>query len=190
MNTVDLFRALMPPVSYDPNGKYLSAELTAEARVMDDVKASARRVLASITPFNASVTLADWERVYAITPRTGATVQERRQNVLVRMSATGGLSIPYFKNLAASLGYTITITEPRAFRTGVNRCGDRLYIDGMRWVWQVNVQGASTPKYRFRCGSSAVGEPLLAFGESILETTFKDLKPAFTDCYFTYEDDE
>lgn len=104
------------------------------------------------------------------------------------MAATGGLSIPYFKNLVASLGYTITITEPRAFRTGVNRCGDRLFIPEMRWVWQVNVIGAKTPVYRFRTGASATGEPLTAFGESILENTFKDLKPAFTDCYFTYED--
>ena len=190
MNTVDLFRAMLPPVSYDRTGKYLSAELGAEAAVMDAVRVSARHVLDSITPFNASVTLSDWERIYDVTPRTGATVQERRQNVLARMAATGGLSIPYFINLAASLGYTITITEPRAFQTGVNRCGDRLYIDGMRWVWQVNVLGVSTPKYRFRVGASAAGEPLLAFGDSVLESTLKELKPAFTDCYFTYEEGE
>ncbi|HCP8498029.1 TPA: DUF2313 domain-containing protein [Escherichia coli] len=188
MNMVDLFRAMLPPVSYDPNGKYISAELVAEANVMEAVKASAARVLAQITPLQSSMTLSDWERVYDVAPREGATQQERRQNILVKMAATGGLSIPYFKNLAASLGYTITITEPRAFRTGVNRCGDRLFIPEMRWVWQVNVIGAKTPVYRFRTGASATGEPLTAFGESILENTFKDLKPAFTDCYFTYED--
>lgn len=190
MKTVDLFRALMPLYSYDPNGKYLSAELQAEANLMDTVKASAGRVLASITPFYSSMTLADWERVYEVIPREAATQQERRENVLVKMAATGGLSIPYFTSLAASLGYTITITEPRAFQAGVNRCGDTLWVEGMRWVWQVNVIGSQTPKYRFRAGVSAAGEPLLAFGESILEDTFKDLKPAFTDCYFTYEDDE
>lgn len=190
MNTVDLFRALLPPVSYDPNGQNLSAELNAEANLMDTVRASAASVLASITPFYSSVTLSDWERVYEVAPRDGATQQERRQNVLVKMAATGGLSIPYFTSLAASLGYTITITEPRAFQAGVNRCGDRLYVEGMRWVWQVNVLEAITPKYRFRAGASAAGEPLLAFGESILESTFKDLKPAFTDCYFTYEENE
>ncbi|TNI12693.1 YmfQ family protein [Aeromonas veronii] len=189
MNTVNLFRAMMPPASYDPNAKYLSAELLAEANLMDAVKASANRVLASITPFYSSITLADWERIYRLTPREGATQQERRENVLVKMAEVGGLSIPYFISLAASLGYTITISEPRAFRAGVNRCGDRLYVEGMRWVWAVNVEGTSVPKYRFRAGASAAGEPLLAFGESILEETLKDLKPAFTDCYFTYEDD-
>lgn len=190
MNTVDLFRSLLPPVSYDANGELISAELQAEANLMDTVRASAARVLGSITPFYSSMTLSDWERIYEVVPRQGATQQERRENVLVKMAATGGLSIPYFINLAASLGYTITITEPRAFQAGVNRCGDRLWVEGMRWVWQVNVLGAATPKYRFRAGASAAGEPLLAFGESQLETTFKDLKPAFTDCYFTYEDDE
>lgn len=190
MNTVDLFKALLPPVSYDPNGKYLSAELGAEANLMDAVKASAAQVLASITPFQASMTLSDWERVYDVVPRDGATQQERRENILVKMAATGGLSIAYFQSLATSLGYTITVTEHRAFQAGVNRCGDRLFVEGMRWIWQVNVLGTKTPKYRFRAGASAAGEPLLAFGESLLENTFKDLKPAFTDCYFTYEGDE
>ncbi|MGL3099454.1 putative phage tail protein [Enterobacter asburiae] len=118
MKTVDLFRALMPPVSYDSNGKYLSAELQAEANLMDAVKASADRVLASITPFYASMTLSDWERVYEVVQREGATQQERRENILVKMAATGGLSIPYFTSLAASLGYAITISEPERFRLG------------------------------------------------------------------------
>ncbi|HAM3919530.1 TPA: DUF2313 domain-containing protein, partial [Escherichia coli] len=169
MNTVDLFRAMLPPVSYDPNGKYISTELNAEAAIMDEVKASAARVLASVTPFYASMTLSDWERVYEVIPRDGATQQERRENILIKMAATGGLSIPYFKQLAASLGYTITITELHPFRTGVNRCGDRLYITDARWIWQVNVTGSKTPAYRFRTGVSAAGEPLLSFGAPVLE---------------------
>lgn len=189
MKTVDLFRSLLPPVSYDPNGERLSAELQAEANTMDDVELSALRVLGSITPFYAFSTLSDWERVYESIPRSGATFQERRTNVLAKMAATGGLSIPYFINLAASMGYTITITEPSAFQTGVNRCGDRLYAEGIRWVWQVNVLGSGTPVYRFRAGASMTGEPLTSFGESKLEETFKDLKPAFTDCYFIYIDE-
>lgn len=190
MITVDLFRALLPPFSYDPNGKYLTAGLQAEANLMDTVRASAARVLGSITPFYSSMTLSDWERIYDLVPREGATQQERRQNVLAKMAATGGLSIPYFTSLAASMGYTITITEPRAFQVGVNRCGDRLYSEDIQWVWQVNVISSATPKYYFRAGASAVGEPLLAFGESLLESTFNDLKPAFTFCYFTYLEDE
>ncbi|WP_306168407.1 putative phage tail protein, partial [Escherichia coli] len=70
---------------------------------MEAVKASAARVLAQITPLQASMTLSDWKRVYGVVPREGATQQERRQNILVKMAATGGLSIPYFKSLAASL---------------------------------------------------------------------------------------
>lgn len=190
MNTVDLFRSFLPAFSYDPNGKYLTAELQAEANLMDAVRASAIVALGSVTPFYSSVTLSDWERVYDLIPRDGATQQERRQNVLAKMAATGGVSRPYFINLAASMGYTITITEPRAFQVGVNRCGDRLYTPDIQWVWQVNVLSSATPKYFFRTGASAVGEPLLAFGESLLESTFNDLKPAFTFCYFTYEENE
>lgn len=92
MNMVDLFRAMLPPVSYDLNGKYISAELTAEADVMEVVKASAARVLTQITPLQASMTLSDWERVYGVIPREGATQQERRQNILVKMAATGAVN--------------------------------------------------------------------------------------------------
>ncbi|KNC92536.1 YmfQ family protein [Trabulsiella odontotermitis] len=190
MNTLNLLRALLPPVSYDPNGKYLSAELQAEANLFDEVKASAARALGSVTPFYATVTLSDWERIYEITPREGATQQERLQKVLFRMAQTGGLSIPYFINLAAVLGYKITITEPRSFQAGISRSGERLYIDDVRWVWQVNIIGSETPRYRFRAGASAAGDPLLTYGEPLVEAAFVDLKPAYTYCYFTYEDDD
>lgn len=190
MNTVDLFRQLLPPVSYDTRGENLSAELQAEANVMDDVRASEDRVLASITPFHSTFTLSDFERIYDIVPHPRATIQERRQDILARMAATGGLSIPYFINLAASLGYTITITEPRPFRAGVNRCGDMVWSASLRWVWIVNVIGSKTRRYYFRAGVSTAGEPLLSFGELTLETLFHELKPAFTECYFTYQDPE
>lgn len=189
MKTVDLFRTLLPHLSYDPNGKILSAELQAEANLMDGVLLSGARVLGSVTPFYAYTTLSDWERVYDVVPRSDSTFQERRSNVLAKMAATGGLSRDYFINLAASMGYTITITEPSAFQVGVNRCGDTLYVEGMRWVWQVNVFGSQTPVYRFRTGSSMTGEALTSFGASLLEETFRDLKPAFTECYFTYLDE-
>ncbi len=71
MNTVDLFRVMLPPVSYDLNGKYISAELTAEANVMEAVKASAARVLAQITPLQASMTLSDWGACMVLSPVKG-----------------------------------------------------------------------------------------------------------------------
>lgn len=189
VKTVNLLRSLLPHTSYDSSGRYLTAELTAEANALDNARTSAGDVTNSVTPFYATMTLADWERVYEIAVRDGATLQERRDNVIIKMAATGGLSKPYFINLAASLGYTITISEPGAFHAGINRCGDRLYMAEIQWVWIVTVHGAKTPRYRFRAGSSAAGEPLLSFGELTLEKVFQDLKPAWTWCEFGYEDE-
>ncbi|EFL3996508.1 DUF2313 domain-containing protein [Escherichia coli] len=100
------------------------------------------------------------------------------------------ISLYPLSNSGKRTSYTITITELHPFRAGINRCGDRLYITDARWIWQVNVTGSRTPAYRFRTGVSAAGEPLLSFGAPVLEETFKDLKPAFTYCHFTYKEEQ
>ncbi|HBR2118686.1 TPA: phage tail protein, partial [Klebsiella quasipneumoniae subsp. similipneumoniae] len=43
------------------------------------------------------------------------------------------------------------------------------------------------PLYYFRAGTSRVGERLMTLGDKVLETTFNELKPAHTLCYFLYE---
>ncbi|WP_218652054.1 YmfQ family protein [Limnobaculum xujianqingii] len=186
MKTSNLLKTLLPPVSYEPNGERLSVEIDVQATVLDAVELSAQQVADAVTPFSAGNLLADWERVYAVPVRAGATYQERLSNVLTKMAETGGVSIPYFIQLAASMGYTITIDELQPFIAGVNRCGDTLYTEDIIWVWRVNVFNSQTPLYYFRAGVSGAGERLLAFGDSQIETVFNDLKPAETLCIFTY----
>jgi uncharacterized protein YmfQ (DUF2313 family) len=49
----------------------------------------------------------------------------------MRMTMLGGQSREFFINVAAQIGYTITITEYRVFVVGIDRCGDnRVYGDG------------------------------------------------------------
>ncbi|WP_420835342.1 putative phage tail protein [Candidatus Erwinia dacicola] len=105
---------------------------------------------------------------------------------MAKLVETGGLSRSYFIHLAKSLGYDVTIDEPEPFRCGRNRCGDRLWIPEIVWVWIVNIQDGQVPVYRFRCGSSATGERLMSFGQNMLESIFRDLKPAHTQVVFNY----
>ncbi|HCG2926685.1 TPA: DUF2313 domain-containing protein [Escherichia coli] len=188
MNKRDLLASLLPPLAYSPNQLLLNAELEAEGKVFDTTGLLARQVLSGISPLFSSNLLADWERVLGLTPVEGSPVQPRQQRILGKLAETGGLSIPYFIRLAKGLGYTITIEEPRAFRAGVSRAGERLWAQDSLWIWIVNVKNSQTESFYFRAGISTAGDRVSSFGTPIIEEIFRDLKPAHTQCYFAYQD--
>jgi len=187
MSYQSLLSALLPPVSYSPDQSMLSAELYAEGNTLEAATASADRVKNAVTPLYAETLLPDWERVLAITPASSATYQSRLNAVLSKLNEVGGLSIPYFVGLAASIGYTISIDEPQPFRAGTSHVGDTVYIPDIVFIWLTTVTGSSTPVYRFRSGSSVVAERLTSFSDAVIESVFNDLKPAHTFVYFAYE---
>ena len=187
MKHADLLARLLPPVSYSPTDPTLATELNAEGNALDAVQANGARLLAGITPDGAGEMITDWERVLGITPEVGATQQERIDAVVEKIAEVGGLSIPYFKALAARLGYKIDIVEPQPFRVDQGRIGDTIYIDDIIFVWQVAIEGTPNIAYYFRVGQSAIGERLLSFSDPVLEQVFTDLKPAHTFVYFSYQ---
>lgn len=186
MNLAELLTLLLPPLSYAPSGPALQAELAAEGKALDTTLVSAGRVDGAVTPFFAEQLLPDWERVCGLAPTEGAPYQQRLQAVLAKLAETGGLSIPYFSRVAASLGYRIAIVEPQPFRAGSGRAGDPLCSEDTFWIWLVYVLGGPALTYRFRTGQSCAGEPLMRFGAPELETLFNDLKPAHTLALFAY----
>lgn len=187
MNYQTTLLGLLPPVSYARNGTKQQAQAQIDARVLDDVQRGAMRVLGAMQPETAGEMLADWERVLGLNGQ-GKSHSQRLAAVLFKINATGGLSIPYFTQLAKSAGYTITIDEPQPFRAGVNRAGDRLAREDIMFVWTVNVQSSSQVVWRFRAGASAAGERLSHFSDSVIESIFQDLKPAHTAVRFTYQE--
>lgn len=157
---------LLLPDGYARDGLHLNAGLQAEGNMLANVERSGQDVLNGVTPLTAVALLSDWERVLALPVSAGMAIQARRQQIMAKLNETGGLSRSYFIRLAKSLGYDITIDEPQPFRCGQNRCGDRLWIPDIIWVWIVNIEDGQVPIYRFRCGSSATGERLLSFGQN------------------------
>ncbi|HDR9099675.1 MULTISPECIES: YmfQ family protein [Burkholderia] len=186
MKHADLLTQLLPPVSYVPTDPILAAELKAEGAALDAALENADRLLAGITPDGAGEMVTDWERLLGVTPRSGASQQERIATVVAKIGETGGLSIPYFKQLAAKLGYTVDIVEPQYAQAGVSRAGDAMWVTDIIWVWQVVVSGSPIVAYQARAGTAAAGDPITSFGDPVLETVFDDLKPAFTYVYFKY----
>ena len=78
--------------------------------------------------------LPDWERNWGLPDpcyTAPLTIAERQFALVQRMTIQGAQSREFFIEVAASIGYHITISEYRVFVVGIDRCGDnRVYGDG------------------------------------------------------------
>ena len=106
--------------------------------------------------------LPDWERNFGLPDPCYEAPQnyaERIAELLRRMTMEGGQSRQFFIELAATLGYTVTITEYRTFVVGIDRVGDsRVY----------GAVGAPDPIMRNEWGNpimNEVGDGYVAEGE-------------------------
>jgi len=94
--------------------------------------------------------LPDWERNWGLPDpcyEAPLTIAERQLALVMRMTLEGGQSRKFFIDIAAMIGYTITITEYRPFFIAMDGCGDcRVYgelpPDPMRNQWGQKINGA------------------------------------------------
>lgn len=184
MNHAELIKILLPPVSYQARESAQAAEARAVGRVLDDVQQRADNVLNAAFPRSAAYWLPRWERILGL--HGAGAYPQRLSAVLAKINATGGLSIPYFTQLASAAGYRIGIEEPQPFRAGINRAGDRLETEDVIWTWRVRVRGNSQRVWLFRAGAATAGTRLSEYGDAVIETVFEDLKPAHTWVGFAY----
>lgn len=177
----DALRLLFP---IDLGGDF-AASLDIDAGQLDLAQTSAETLLSEMHPDTADALLADWERVYGIAQASDTPVQFRRAEVVRRIRARGGLSIPYFLGLAQSLGYDVEIVEPVPTMAGWAGAGDELI--GLAAISQWGLVIHNQPTYLFRAGESAAGESLLWWqSQDFLEQLVVELKPAHTQVYFSY----
>jgi len=162
-------------------GDFFRDEIQAEGVELDAVETSAALLSMQLFPDTASTLLPDFERNWGIVPEVGATNAERRLAIIAKMRARGGLSIPYYKNIAAGLGFNIDsgvdphlrIVEGEffGFLADVGRADiDKIYDQGgglNRFTWNVY-------------GTNVESHPMLT-------TIFTEFKPAGTQVVFTDE---
>ncbi|ACC71048.1 YmfQ family protein [Paraburkholderia phymatum] len=182
------FQALMPRGRVwpkDPDAEQ-TAVFTGITKVYAGNTARANQLLVDAFPGTTYELLPEWESTLGLPdPCAGAspTVQQRRAQVVARLSATGGQSVAYFVQLAANLGYTITITQFAPFRFG-STFGQPL--NGVAWAyaWQVNAPSFSVKYFRF--GASGFGEPFAAWNNNVLQCELQKYAPAHTQLIFKY----
>ncbi len=161
------------------------SDIEIEGKHLDEAQLSAEELLNEMFPHRALTFLSRWERVLAITPSSEDTVQLRRDRIVNKLRARGGLHLQYFIILAETLGHTITIDEYQPFMAGIGEAGHRVYIEEVVYVWQVNVTDKGL--FYFRAGESGAGERLLWWeAESVLENLFNELKPSHSFIIFNY----
>ncbi|MGE0768957.1 MAG: YmfQ family protein [Hyphomicrobiaceae bacterium] len=150
--------------------------------------------------------LADWERVLGLPepclPVTDLTIAERQAQVREKLARRpGAQSRQYFFDLAARLGYAVTITEYIPAQCGITQCGATRVVDGpfivrgagcgtpyIRFVWTVSVPAARLTWFAVGAGGGRAGQdPHLRIRRAEdLECILQMLKPAHTRLIFDY----
>ncbi|EAU55823.1 YmfQ family protein [Mariprofundus ferrooxydans] len=181
----ELLKRLLPPVAYDSQAPNISVELQADGKALDAAKGSADAILAEADPRTTYYLLPDWERELGLPdPCVGPlpTIAQRRDAVATKAHMKGGQSIPFFIGLAASLGYTITITEFK-HHTVDSDMDTPLYSEEWRFAWQIN---ASLQTIRDMTVDSGVDEPMRSWGNQILECAMGRFRPSHSTLLFSY----
>lgn len=187
-----LFAWLLPPgIALDakfeedselyPVIEALSAEVSRA-----DCRATA--LIDEALPDTTTELLEDWERMLGLPesciPEAFSTIGQRRNMVLFKLRLIGQQDPAFYIELAAVLGYTITITEFSAARAGLLRTGERLIGPDWLFWWQVNT--ALNTIFEFRAGQSQAGDALRQWGDDGLECILNKYKPAHTRILFSY----
>lgn len=130
--------------------------------------------------------LTDWEKEYDLPDDcfiADKSIAERRQDIFNKLVTVGQQDKQYFIDLAATLGYTITITEFSPFWVGIGGMGDPIGELVNVFHWRVNIIDSSSSSGAFNNEFSSAFDILdLSFDN--LECLFNKLKPAHTKLLF------
>ena len=166
-----------------------SATLTMLLQAMADelarIDGRTDQLLEEVDPRTTTELLADWERVAGLPDACVTDDQstaQRRAALHARLTTLGGQSTAYFIALAASLGYTVTITEFH-LHTVENDVEYPLYAAPWQFAWQVNAQQDTVGTLTV---TDTVADPLAWWGNELLECVTRRLAPAHTHVMFAY----
>jgi len=134
-------RGLLPPgPAFDPELQPDVAQLLDSlAPELARVDVALDELQLEMNPATVSALLTDWEDYLelpdACTVPGSQTLEQRRQAVLDKLTASGAPQVAYYRRLAKQAGVTVTIEEFRPARVGPTVTGDFLYGDGWPWAW-------------------------------------------------------
>lgn len=159
----------------------------ALAQVYGRTHSRINNLLVDAFPASSTELLPEWEATLGLPdPVLGiaATMTGRRQQVVAKLTATGGQSAAYYQSVAAGLGFSVTVTNFAPFRCGQSSSGQS--VGSVDWHHTWSITAASNTINHFAAGASASGEPLSVWGNSILQSILQRIAPAHTILQFRY----
>ncbi len=163
----------------------LTAFFTALAQELARVDARANSLMNESDPRTMTETLPEWEAMLALPDPCVSFSQstaERARGVLAKYIAQGGQTVAYFIEIAAALGFTITITE---FREASVEDDVETPMTGAPWAYAFQVNGPLVTIHE-QTVEDDVEQPLRWWGNDALECIMRRLKPAHTSVVFSY----
>lgn len=181
--------ALVPPGAAwqaEPSSR-LRAVLRAMAEEMARIDSRGDVLVAESDPRTTNELLFDWERIAGLPDACegiGANIDVRRSQLLLRVAGTTGQTPQYYIDVAARLGYEITVDELMAYEAGHLFNGVEITTDEWVFVWRVNAP--ETTIRQSVCGTAVCGDRIRTWGNELLECVIDRLKPAHTHVLYSY----
>lgn len=139
----------------------------------------AENLLTDAFPSTTAELLPEWEASLGLPDPCageGATLGQRRSQVVARLSDNGGSSVAYFTAFAAALGYAIAVTEYAPSRSGVMASGQPLLNEAWANCWLV--AGPGVTEVLAQSGLFASGEALMTWSNGPLKCEIEARNPA------------
>lgn len=195
---VDKLRQMLPPgpafdLELEPDWAQLVAALAPE---LARIETAGEALLLELNPATANALLPDWEAYLGLpdicTVPGSQTLEERRQAVLDKLTATGAPQLSYYRKLANQVGLTTNIEEFLPSRVGPTNAGDFLYGDGWPWGWiaSVPLEAYGTPAAaaldcRLQRDAPEYTDVVLAYGRAQLDGIALKVDELFTAIHYT-----
>lgn len=131
--------------------------------------------------------LPDWERVAGLPDAcspASPTLTQRRNAVALKITSFGAINRQFYIDLAAKLGFQISILEYRPFYAGFAKAGDP--ISNGNWIYAWTVVAPADTRKSFIAGGSSAGDLLKYVANGPLECAISARKPAHTLVLFSY----
>ena len=144
------------------------------------LQAAADGLIDEADPRTTYQLLPDFNRIFGLS--SAATIAQQRLALQAQMTAQGGQTDAYFVALAATAGYSITISHYPVF-TMRSKVNDPML--GPAWAYAFLVHAPANTVLAWSV-LSGVGDALAVWGNTALEALINKHKPAHTVALFSY----
>ncbi|MNQ83862.1 hypothetical protein D3C85_989640 [compost metagenome] len=188
---------LLPPgpafdLELQPDWAQIVAALAPELARVDG---NGEALLLEMNPAAATALLPYWEGYLGLpdvcTVPGSQTLEERRQAVIDKLTATGAPQLSYYRKLGTQLDVAVAIQEFREARVGQASVGDFLYGAGWPWSWiasapvdSYGTAAAATLDCRLQRDAPEYTDVVLGFGQDVVASVVGQVDQLFNAIHY------